>query len=69
MKSNKKQYGKLPPKETEIIPWDTLCVDTISKYQLTSKGGGRKKFQIVHMGDEKIYNNYKGRKGTSIHND
>ena len=32
MKRNKKQYGKLPPKEVETIPWDTLCVDLIGKY-------------------------------------
>ena len=54
LKRNKKQYGKLPPKEAEIIPWDTLCVDLIGKYQFTPKGGG-KKFQIVPKGDEKKY--------------
>ena len=26
-KQNKKQYGKLPPKEEETKPWDTLCVN------------------------------------------
>ena len=54
LKRNKKQYRKLPPKEAEIIPWDTLCVDLIGKYQFTPKGGG-KKFQIVPKGDEKKY--------------
>ena len=43
---NQKQYRKLPPKEAETIPWGTLCVDLIGKYQLTPKGGG-KKFQIL----------------------
>ena len=36
----KKKYGKLPPKEAEAQPWDTLCVDLIGKYQFTTKGGG-----------------------------
>ena len=54
LKRNKKQYGKLPPKEAETIPWDTLCVDLIGKYQFTPKGGG-KKFQIPSKGDEKKY--------------
>ena len=49
LKRNKKQYGRLPPKEAETIPWDTLCVDLISKYQFTPKGG-EKKFQILLKG-------------------
>ena len=51
---NKKQYGKLPPKRAETIPWDTLCIDLIVKYQFTLKGGGEK-FQILPKGDEKKY--------------
>ena len=54
MKRNKKQYGKLPPKEAKIIPWDTICLDLIGKYQFAPKGVG-KKFQIVPKGDEKKY--------------
>ena len=54
LKRNKKQYGKLPPKDPESIPWDTLCVDLIGKYQFPPKGGG-KKFQILPKGDEKKY--------------
>ena len=50
----KKQYGKLPPKETETKPWDTLCVDQIGKYQFTPKGGG-KKLQILPKGYEQKY--------------
>ena len=53
-KRSKKQYGKLPPKEAEIILWDTLYVDLIGKHQFTPKGGGRK-FQILPKGDEKKY--------------
>ena len=41
-KRNKKQYGKLPPKDAENIPWDALCVDLIGKYLITPKGGGKK---------------------------
>ena len=45
-----KQYGTFPPKEVETIPWNTLCVDLIEKYQFTPKGGG-KKFLILPKGD------------------
>ena len=51
---NKKQYGKLPPKQAKTIPWDTLCVDLVGNYQFIPKGGG-KKFQILPKGDEKKY--------------
>ena len=65
LKRNKKQYSKLPPKEAETIPWDTLCVDLIGKYQFTAKGGG-KKFQIVPKGDEKKYR-MTTKSGKSVH--
>ena len=32
-----KKYGKLPPKEAEIIPWDTLCIDLIGPYKIERK--------------------------------
>ena len=54
LKRNKKQYGKLPPKEAETKPWDILFVDITSIYQITSKGGG-KKFQITPKGDVKKF--------------
>ena len=38
LKRNKNQYRKLPPKEVETIPWDTLFVDLICKYKFTPKG-------------------------------
>ena len=41
LKRGKKQYGKLPAKEAESTPWETLCIDLIGKYQFTTKGGGR----------------------------
>ena len=37
LKRNQKLYGKLPPIELETKPWDTLCVNLISKYQFTLK--------------------------------
>ena len=49
-----KSVLNVPPKDAETIPWDTLCVDLIGKYQSTLKGGG-KKFQIISKGDEMIY--------------
>ena len=54
LKRNKKQYGKIPLKDAGTIPWDTLCVDLIGKYQSTPEEGG-KKFQILPKGDEKKY--------------
>ena len=32
LKANHKKYGKLPPKEPELIPWHTLCIDLIGPY-------------------------------------
>ena len=32
LKRNKKQYVKLPPKEADTIPWDTVFVDLSGKY-------------------------------------
>ena len=45
LKGNKKQYGKLPPKEAETIPWYTPCVDLIGKHKFIPKGGGKKYYQ------------------------
>ena len=42
LKRNKKHYGKLPPKQAEATPWQTLCVDLIGRYKLNPKGGGKK---------------------------
>ena len=30
------KYGKLPAKEAETSPWDTLCVDLIGPYKIAS---------------------------------
>ena len=41
-KCNKRNYGKLPAKQAETQPWNTLCIDLIGKYRMTPKKGGRK---------------------------
>ena len=38
-KTTNHKYGKLPPKQTETNPWDTLCVDLIGPYTIPIKGG------------------------------
>ena len=41
LKCNKKKYGKLPPKQAEAVPWDTLYRDLIGPYKFFTKGGGK----------------------------
>ena len=36
-KVTNQKYGKLPPKEAEIHPWDALCVDLIGPYKIVRK--------------------------------
>ena len=31
------KYGKLSPKEAEVIPWDKICVDLIVPYKIRRK--------------------------------
>ena len=33
-----KKYGRLPPKEAEVIPWDKMCIDLIGPYKIRRKG-------------------------------
>ena len=54
LKRNKKNYGKLPPKEAESVPWDTLCVDLIGKYQFSPKSGG-KKYEMKTTSGKTVY--------------
>ena len=42
LKRNKRNYSKLPAKQAETQPWDTLCIDLIGKYSMTPNKGGRK---------------------------
>ena len=37
-KTTNQKYGKLPPKQAETNPWDTLCVDLIGPYTIPRKG-------------------------------
>ena len=48
MKKQFRKYGKLPPKEPEVIPWYTLCIDLIGPYSFDIKVKGRKKTIILH---------------------
>ena len=34
--------GKSPAKIAEVVPWQTLCVDLIGPYTMTSKNGNKK---------------------------
>ena len=37
-KTTNQKYGKLPPKQAETNPWDTLYVDLIGPYNIPRKG-------------------------------
>ena len=54
LKRNKKNYGKLPPKQAEATPWQTMCVDLICKYKLNPNGGG-KKYEMITEKNKVIY--------------
>jgi hypothetical protein len=41
-KKQSKKYGLLPEKEAEAMPWDRLCVDLISPYNIKSNVKGIK---------------------------
>jgi hypothetical protein len=38
VKVTNQKYGKLPAKEAEENPWDTLCVNLIGPYTIQRKG-------------------------------
>ena len=38
-KKQKKKYGKLPAKSINLIPWDTVCVDCVGPYSVTTNTG------------------------------
>ena len=46
LKRGKKKYGKLPPKQAETQPWETLCVDLIGEYKFTAKED-RKRYKMT----------------------
>jgi predicted outer membrane repeat protein len=39
-KSKTQHYGHLPPKEANVRPWETLCIDLIGPYTIGSKKNG-----------------------------
>ena len=38
-KKSKKKYGKLPPKEVTMTPWETVCIDLVGPYTVTDRSG------------------------------
>ena len=54
LKRNKRNYGKLPAKQAETQPWDTLCIDLIGKYRMTPNKGGRK-YAMKGKKDNDVY--------------
>ena len=50
-KRTHKKYGKLPEKQAEFIPWETLCVDMIGPYKIPRKGKSDLELWAVNMID------------------
>ena len=50
-KRRKRQYGKLPPKLAETVPWRTVSVDLIGPYTIKSKDGTILDFMCLTMID------------------
>ena len=50
-KKTNAKYGHLPPKEPEIMPWETLCVDMIGPYKITRPGKENLELWCVTMID------------------
>ena len=42
-KRTKDKYGKLPPRDLELRPWHTVCVDCIGPFTIKTKDQGDKK--------------------------
>ena len=40
------KYGKLPAKEPEVTPWETLCVDLIGPYTIQSTKDKSKELKL-----------------------
>ena len=50
-KTTNQKYGKLPSKQAETNPWDTLCVDLIGPYTIPRKGKNPLKLWCLTMID------------------
>ena len=48
-KTTNQKYGKLPPKQAETNPWDTLCADLICPYTMPRKGKNPLKLWCLTM--------------------
>ena len=48
-KTTNQKYVKLPPKQAETNPWETLCVDLIFLYTIRLKGKNPLKFWCFKM--------------------
>ena len=47
----KKKYGKLPPKNVEIIPWDAVCIDLVGPYTVTDQKGNDRILNVMTFVD------------------
>ena len=50
-KVSNQKHGKLPAKQAEVNPWDTLCVDLIGPYKIKRKGKNDLKLWCLTMID------------------
>ena len=50
-KKMKIKYEKLPPKEAEVTPWDTLCIDLIGPYTIKKRNKKEWKLHALTMID------------------
>ena len=53
-KHNNRIYGKLPAKQADNQPCDTLCIDLVGKYRMTRYKGGRK-YAMKGKKDKDVY--------------
>ena len=44
---NKMEYGKLPPKEGTMTPWEAICIDLIDPYIVTDRSDNDRILNIM----------------------
>ena len=54
-KKKKKKYDKLPPKNVELIPWDTVCIDLVGPYTVTDQKGNSRIVNVTTFMDPATY--------------
>jgi Integrase zinc binding domain len=47
-KKHQLKYGKIPPKDPDVVPWDVLCISLIGLYTIAVDLNGKKKKIILH---------------------